>query len=167
MKRILVVSDVDGCLTDGGMYYTSDGKVMKKFSAGDHEGLKWLKLNGIDVEFITADNIGLDITKARIKDMSNSKLTLIKEIDRKEYFKNLRNDYDYIIFFGDGLGDAIVKRHNLCDLFVCPEQAHHFVRCESDLVSNAGGNAAFLSMAYKVLLKLKNDGLIEELKELY
>lgn len=167
MKRIIVVSDVDGCLTDGGMYYDSTGKVMKKFSAGDHEGLKLLKLNGIDVEFITADNVGFPITEARIKDMSNSKLTLVKEVNRKDYFKTLENDYDYIIFFGDGLGDVQVKRHRLCNIFVCPKQSIDYVKEFADYISREGGNGAYLDMALIVLTHLLNEHLIHEIKSLY
>ena len=40
MKNIrLFLTDVDGTLTDGGMYYTADGDVMKKFNARDGMGL--------------------------------------------------------------------------------------------------------------------------------
>ena len=31
----ILITDVDGVMTDGGMYFTSDGKEMKRFSARD------------------------------------------------------------------------------------------------------------------------------------
>lgn len=35
-KKInLVISDVDGVLTDGGMYYSDEGEIMKKFNTRD------------------------------------------------------------------------------------------------------------------------------------
>ena len=35
----LVLTDVDGVLTDGGMYYTTEGDIMKKFHARDGMGV--------------------------------------------------------------------------------------------------------------------------------
>ena len=48
IKRIkLVASDVDGVLTDGGMYYSSKGDIQKKFHARDGMGISILKRNKI------------------------------------------------------------------------------------------------------------------------
>ena len=42
-KKIkLVVTDVDGVLTDGGMYYSEKGEIMKKFNAKDGMGVELL-----------------------------------------------------------------------------------------------------------------------------
>ena len=39
LKKIkIVLTDVDGVLTDGGMYYSSDGDIMKKFHAREEMG---------------------------------------------------------------------------------------------------------------------------------
>ena len=42
-KIKLVLTDVDGVLTDGGMYYTADGDIMKKFHTRDGMGVTLLK----------------------------------------------------------------------------------------------------------------------------
>ena len=43
VKKIkLVITDVDGVLTDGGMYYTKDGEFMKKFNTKDGMGMELL-----------------------------------------------------------------------------------------------------------------------------
>ena len=166
--KILVISDVDGCLTDGGMYYDSTGKVMKRFSAGDHEGLKLLKKNNIDVIFITADKVGEPITRQRLKDMSNSELHVISEKERPNFIQKYRDNYDYIIFFGDGLGDAQIKRKNICDMFVCPNQSISLVKSCADIITaNEGGHAAFLEMSISVLYKLLDKKLINNVEELY
>lgn len=147
-ERILLISDVDGCLTDGGMYYSSDGKEMKRFSAGDHEGLKLLKKNDIEVLFITADKVGFPITKMRMRDMSNSEVHVISENDRLDFIEQCKNAYDKVIFFGDGLGDIQVKLNKACDLFICPKQARKEVKMFSDYVCEyEGGHGAFLDMA--------------------
>ena len=48
-KKIkLVLTDVDGVLTDGGMYYSEHGEIMKKFNTRD----------GMGVELLTKQKIG-------------------------------------------------------------------------------------------------------------
>lgn len=60
MNKIrLFLTDVDGTLTDGGMYYTADGDVMKKFNARDGMGLQLLQKAGIKVGIITSENTRL------------------------------------------------------------------------------------------------------------
>ena len=168
MNRIILISDVDGCLTDGGMYYDSTGKVMKRFSAGDHEGLKLLKKNNIEVIFITADKVGEPITRQRINDMSNSELHVISEKERPNFIKKYKDNYDYIIFFGDGLGDAQIKRKNICDIFVCPNQSIKPVKeCADIITKNEGGHAAFLEMSIAVLNNLLRNKIIDNIQELY
>ena len=48
MKRIVVISDVDGCLTDGKFVYTAEGKVAKVYGPHDADGVKLLK--GYNIE---------------------------------------------------------------------------------------------------------------------
>ena len=45
--------DVDGVMTDGGLYFTSEGEVVKKFNSLDGHGLKLLKRSGIVPVVIT------------------------------------------------------------------------------------------------------------------
>ena len=40
MKFKHLVTDVDGVLTDGGFYYNTEGKVLKKFGPHDSDGFK-------------------------------------------------------------------------------------------------------------------------------
>lgn len=167
-KKILVISDVDGCLTDGGMYYDSTGKVMKKFSAGDHEGYKSLRKNNIDVLFITADIVGFEITEKRMKDMSNAQIDIVKEVNRLGFVEQYRSKYDIVVLFGDGLGDAFVRLKNGCDLFICPQQSINEVKRVADIVTDKkGGDQAFLDMTSRLLQYLYERDYIENIKHIY
>ena len=56
LKKIkLVITDVDGVLTDGGMYYTKDGDIMKRFHARDGMGVTLLKNAGIPTIVLTKE----------------------------------------------------------------------------------------------------------------
>jgi len=73
------ICDVDGVMTDGGFYYTTEGKIMKKFGGDDHDGLSLLKPH-IDIRFVTGDRRGLDISKARIVTDMKMPLDLVSTI---------------------------------------------------------------------------------------
>ena len=59
--------DVDGTLTDGGLYFGNEGEVMKRFSVFDGQGLRLLMDHGIKVIWITARSSV--IVEKRAKDL--------------------------------------------------------------------------------------------------
>lgn len=59
----LVVTDVDGVLTDGGLYYTNEGLVMKRFNVKDGMGMRLLRRAGIKNAIITTDTSELIKTR--------------------------------------------------------------------------------------------------------
>ncbi|MCM8814259.1 MAG: HAD family hydrolase [Candidatus Omnitrophica bacterium] len=61
--RIMAI-DVDGVLTDSGMYYTSSGETMKKFSARDGKAIELLQVCGIRPVFITGENNDIILRRA-------------------------------------------------------------------------------------------------------
>ncbi len=61
----LFLSDVDGTLTDGGMYYTASGDAVKKFNARDGMGLQLLQKTGVKVGIITSEDT--PIVRARVE----------------------------------------------------------------------------------------------------
>ncbi|MCD4743511.1 MAG: acylneuraminate cytidylyltransferase, partial [Desulfobacteraceae bacterium] len=57
LKRIkLLVTDVDGVLTDAGMYYSESGGELKKFNTRDGMGMQLLRERGIKIGIITKEN---------------------------------------------------------------------------------------------------------------
>jgi len=76
----LVISDVDGVLTDGGMYYGENGDELKKFNVRDGVGVVLLQLAGLKVGAFTGENtqmverrmqkIGMDFLFSNVKDKS-------------------------------------------------------------------------------------------------
>lgn len=51
----ILLTDVDGVLTDGGMYYTNEGDVMKKFHTRDGMGVNLLRRNNILTIIVTKE----------------------------------------------------------------------------------------------------------------
>lgn len=153
MEKILVISDVDGVMTDGGLYYTYDGKIMKKFGSNDHEAIDLLKSLNIEVQFITADKTGYNIVEQRITKDCKSDLCFISQKDRIDYIKEKTKEYDKVVFFGDGLKDAKAKMILGDKLtFMCPMNSFYLVKQQADYISPyTGGNNAFLDMAFQTV----------------
>lgn len=61
----LFLTDVDGTLTDGGMYYGSDGTEFKKFNTRDGMGLQMLQRAGVKVGIVTSENTPINENRAR------------------------------------------------------------------------------------------------------
>ena len=61
----LLVLDIDGVLTDGGLYYSVDGLQLKRFHSKDGLGLKLLMLGGIQVALLTGDHSPIATTRAQ------------------------------------------------------------------------------------------------------
>lgn len=152
-RKMIVISDVDGCLTDGKFIYTTDGKVAKIFGAHDNDGIKLLRKNGIEVRFISADKRGFEITKKRIEDMK-CEVDYVSEDRRANYLARYCADDRYangLIFFGDGLGDLAAAKNN--DVyFVAPANARPEVKDFAQFVTdNIGGEGAFLDLAEHIV----------------
>lgn len=65
MKKIKVfLSDVDGVLTDAGMYYTESGDEFKKFNTHDGMGFNLLRQAGIKTGFITTEQTNIVTRRA-------------------------------------------------------------------------------------------------------
>ena len=61
----LLLTDVDGTLTDGGMYYGTDGTEFKKFNTRDGMGLQLLQRTGVKVGIVTSENTPINVNRAR------------------------------------------------------------------------------------------------------
>lgn len=57
LKDIRLLSlDVDGVLTDGGLYYADDGSQLRKFNVKDGMGMQMARKAGVEVAIVTASD---------------------------------------------------------------------------------------------------------------
>ena len=147
----LVASDVDGCLTDSGMYYSEQGDELKKFSTRDGMGFRLLQEAGFDTAIITLENTKLMARRA--KKLKVGELHQGAE-DKVSVMECILADKDYgierVAFLGDDLGDLeLLKRVGVS---ACPADAIPAVRDSVDIVLSApGGSGAFREFAEMVL----------------
>ena len=106
-KKIkLVLTDVDGVLTDGGRYFSEKGEIIKRFHVRDGMGINILLRNEIQTAIITKENS--KIVKKWAKEMNVSKTysgikNKEKELEKIcKYYKVLPSE---IAFIGDDVND--------------------------------------------------------------
>jgi YrbI family 3-deoxy-D-manno-octulosonate 8-phosphate phosphatase len=104
--RLLCV-DVDGVLTDAGMYYGPDGEVLKKFNTRDGMGLARVREVGVAVAIISGEDSAIvhaRAAKLKIDDVfcnAASKRTAIDQLCTKHDLQ-----LDEVAFIGDDLNDV-------------------------------------------------------------
>ena len=110
LKGVKLLSlDVDGVLTDGGLYYTEDGQQLRKFNVKDGMGLNRVRAAGVEVALICAakstailrrgESLGLSYVLVGCED----KLAALSEICEK-----LGYDLVDAAYMGDDLNDLAV-----------------------------------------------------------
>ena len=106
-KKInILLTDVDGVLTDGGMYYSSKGDVMKKFHARDGMGVTLLRKKGIPTIIVTKEKT--DMVRKWANKMKV--VELFDGIQNKEKIvdvicKKYKVSIDQIGYIGDDVND--------------------------------------------------------------
>jgi len=150
----LLVFDVDGCLTDGGiMYGNTDAEEFKIFNVKDGFGIvSWKKLGrktaiitGRSSDVVTKRAKELGITHL-YQDVKNKKMVL-DEILKKEGLR-----LDQVAAIGDDLNDLSLLRS--VGLSFCPKDALPLVQKEVDVIlSKEGGRAAVREMIDIVIEK--------------
>ena len=108
IKKIkILLTDVDGVLTDGGMYYSNKGDVMKKFHARDGMAISLLKKNGIPTVIVTKEKTM--IVKQWAKKMNIKKLydgVVKKEQVLEKICREFKVKPEEIAFIGDDVNDV-------------------------------------------------------------
>lgn len=145
-KIKLFVSDVDGTLTDSGMYYSDEGEYMKKFNTRDGMGFQILRENGILTSIITSETS--DIVKSRAEKLmidyffmgfrNEGKLNQINKLCSKLNIK--LNEVAYI---GDDIN--CFELLNKVGFPACPADACSKVKSIEGIMilKNKGGEGAF------------------------
>ena len=156
----LFLTDVDGCLTDGGMYYTAEGDAMKRFCVYDGMGMVRLQQAGIPCGILTSENS--PIVKARAEKLklqylylgvgskvnpkSKSKLEAAQEI-----CEELGITLKEVCFVGDDIND--VELLSMVGYPCCPPNARPEVLAVPGIhvLKTPGGQGAVREIADRIL----------------
>ena len=156
MKKIcknikLVITDVDGILTDGGMYYSKDGDIMKKFNTRDGMGVELLTKQKIGSIIITRENSPIVKKRGKkIKVLETHVGILKKESLLPKICKNYSLKIENIAYIGDDVNDFEIMQK--VGFSCAPNDGIQKIKDISDYICTAkGGAGAFREVADLIL----------------
>ncbi len=143
LQRVrLLVSDVDGTLTDGSLYYSVNGEELKRFHVHDGLGLQLLQRANIAVALLSQERSAIVQTRARKLGIA---LCVTGALDKAEAVRQMAQQLhiplDDVAYIGDDLTDLPAMR--LVGVSACPADAVTEVQQAVDYVCRRpGGNGA-------------------------
>lgn len=144
----LLLTDVDGVLTDNGVYYSERGEEMKRFSIRDGMGVERLrKLAGIETGIITGETSGSVTKRAEKLQITELHLGIKDKAGRlKEILERKALKPGEVAFIGDDVNDLEIMK--AVGLTACPANSMEMVLAKVDYTcKNIGGEGAFREFA--------------------
>lgn len=150
----LLVLDVDGVLTDGGLYFSAEGEALKRFSVRDGLAVRLLFDAGIEVAVITGRSSGAVAVRCRelgLKDEMVVQGSRDKAADLAAMIENLGFQSAQAAAMGDDLPDLPLL--NRVGFAACPGDAAPEVIAACDYVCDAGGGKGAVREVAELILK--------------
>lgn len=146
----MFLTDCDGCMTDGGMYYSESGDELKKFNTKDGMAFKLLKEKGIITGIITGEDVKLNKRRA---EKINADILVSGCTDKLQEVNKICKEYNidmkHIIYVGDDINDLELLKN--VGISCCPNNAVEAVRNIVTYISDKRGG----------------DGVIRDVVEFY
>jgi 3-deoxy-D-manno-octulosonate 8-phosphate phosphatase (KDO 8-P phosphatase) len=146
-----IVLDVDGVLTDGGVWWGPDGQEWKRFSFADIMGVSLARKAGLVVALISGEDSPLvDRFGAKLGITHIEKNCKDKAAALRRFAEVVGLELSEICFMGDDVND--VSAMKLAGLAAAPSNAQPSIRrCAGFVSANAGGNGAVRELIETVL----------------
>lgn len=147
-----VVTDVDGTLTDAGMYYTAQGDFMKKFNTRDAKGLELLRDTlGWQIMILTREDIEIVRARARKLKIEHCYTGVLDKVSfLKQFLTDNKLSWDNIAYFGDDVND--LEPMKLAGFSACPSNAEDDIKAVCHYIATEkGGEGAVRNIANHIL----------------
>ncbi|SMN16084.1 3-deoxy-D-manno-octulosonate 8-phosphate phosphatase [uncultured Candidatus Thioglobus sp.] len=156
-KKIkLIIFDVDGVLTDGGLYFSDDGTEIKRFNSLDGLGIKLLKEYGVEPAVISArntPNVAHRMNNLNIEHFYQGQSD--KLIAFNELLAKLSLTAEQVAYVGDDIVDLPVMRK--IGLPIAVANAHELVKENACIVTDKkGGHGAVREVCDFILKSQEN-----------
>ncbi|OGS81152.1 MAG: phenylphosphate carboxylase subunit delta [Gallionellales bacterium GWA2_59_43] len=147
----LMAFDVDGVMTDGGLYLSDSGEEFKRFNSLDGHGVKMLRASGVEVAIITgrtsrcvelrAQNLGIQYVYQGVERKLDAMVDLLNK---------LKLSRDAAAYMGDDVVDLCVMRH--VGLAISVPESPQLVREHSDYVTQRSGGHGAVREACELIM---------------
>src|SRR5881397_335478 len=151
----LFAMDVDGVLTDGGMYYSESGDELKKFNTRDGMGIKLLQRAGLITALITMEETKLVTRRAEklaipeVHQGARDKLAVMREMVARHGLT-----LQQVAYIGDDVNDLEVL--NAVGFSAAPADALPAVRNAVDYVCRQKGGEGAVREVADLILEAKS-----------
>ncbi|WP_373604211.1 HAD family hydrolase [Aggregatibacter sp. HMT-949] len=150
-KIKLVITDVDGVLTDGQLHYDANGEAIKSFHVRDGLGMKMLMNAGIQVALLSGRDSA--VLRRRIADLG-IKLFFLGKLEKEsacfDLMKQAGVTPEQTAYIGDDSVD--LPAFAVCGVAFAVADAPSYVKNTADYVlSTQGGKGAFREMSDMIL----------------
>jgi len=151
-----LIIDVDGTLTDAGIYYDEHGNELKKFCTKDAAGFFAARQVGIKIMILTGRECAA--TTRRMQEMKVD--YLVQDCrDKVRYIQNFMKDHhiskEEVGYLGDDLND--LPGMMLCGFAGCPADACAEIKERADYVSGTKGGYGAVRDIISYLLKERGE----------
>ena len=154
-KIKLLILDVDGVMTDGGMYFAESGEQMKKFNTKDGMAIIHLTKSNFQVAILSSGFKGEAVTsRAGMLGIQHCHVTREPKLDvLKRICTELSIELDQVAIIGDDINDLEVMRN--VGVSFAPRDAVSVVKRQVDIVlEKRGGEGCVRELIDHYLLKL-------------
>ncbi|MFY8147653.1 MAG: KdsC family phosphatase [Prochlorococcaceae cyanobacterium] len=147
----LLVLDVDGVLTDGGLWYGPRGELFKRFDVRDGLGIRLLQQAGLEVALLSGGRGGATEQRARHLGIEHCLVGVKdKPAALEKLFSALALEPGATAFVGDDFNDLAVRGQ--VGLLLAPADAAPPMRQGADAVlRRSGGDGAVRELAERIL----------------
>ena len=147
----LLVLDVDGVLTDGGLWFDAKGNLSKRFDVRDGLGIRLLQQAGLHIAFLSGGKGGATEIRAQQLGITHC---IVDVKDKPAALNDLQKQLGvsgaHTAFVGDDLNDLAIRP--MVELFFVPADACRPVRRMADaILQRNGGHGAIRELAERIL----------------
>ncbi|MUG96752.1 HAD-IIIA family hydrolase [Scytonema sp. UIC 10036] len=152
----LLALDVDGVLTDGGLYYTDSGEELKKFNVKDGQGIKLVMQAGVEVAIVTTSTSNATLHRAKKLGIKyafigiEDKLTVLKKL-----CEDLSLSLSQVAYVGDDVVDLPIMRVVGCPMTVADAMPQN--KACAIYVTQLNGGAGCVREICNLLLTIKSE----------
>jgi len=149
----LVLTDIDGVWTDGGMYYDQSGNELKKFNTSDSAGVVFLRLLDIPVGIITGENTQIVQRRADKLKITRLYMGIMNKLEVAEKLcDELQISLQEVAYIGDDLNDAMLLK--AVGFSAIPANAPVYMEKFAQIrLAKSGGEGAFREFVEMLLQK--------------
>lgn len=160
----LIVTDIDGVWTDGGMYYDEGENELKKFHTYDSAGILFCKINNIPTGIITGEKTRIVARRAKKLGVDYLFQGISNKIEIIEFIcHELKISLDEVAYIGDDLNDIEVLEK--VGFSAAPVSAPDYIQKLAHVVlTKKGGEGVFREFVEHIL---DSHGQLENTIKLY